>query len=166
MKPLALVALLVAAQTNSPVKLVKAKPISSSAREQLTGQFFPNKLLPLGFEVGGRLKNVNVKKGDTVKEGQVVGRLDPEIIDAQVAQAEAGVAAAEAAATLAVDVAQRQEKLKAEGSISDVQSKNALTQSVPSCGKLCVVKFAICLVPITSLITPKKILPKAARPMT
>jgi membrane fusion protein, multidrug efflux system len=141
-KSLALIAL-IAAQSQSPVKTVKARPVTSSAREQLTGQFFPNKLLPLGFEVGGRLKNVNVKKGDTVKEGAVVGRLDPEIIDAQVAQAEAGVAAAEAAATLAVDVAQRQEKLKAEGSISDVQSKNALTQGKQAEAGLAAAKAAL-----------------------
>ena len=113
---------------SSTLKLVKPRPVTSNAREQLTGQLFPAKLLPLGFEVGGRLARLHAGKGDTVREGQVVARLDPEIIDAQVAQAEAGVAAAEAAAALAVDVAQRQEKLKAEGSISDVQSKNALTQ--------------------------------------
>ncbi len=113
---------------SSTVKWVKPRPVTSSAREQLTGQLFPAKLLPLGFEVGGRLVRIHAAKGDTVKEGQVVARLDTEIIDAQVAQAEAGVAAAEAAATLATDVAGRQEKLRAEGSISDVQSKNALTQ--------------------------------------
>lgn len=112
----------------STLKFVKPRAVTSSARESLTGQLFPAKLLPLGFEVGGRLVKTHANKGDTVKEGMVVARLDTEIIDAQVLQAEAGVAAAEAAATLALDVAQRQEKLKAEGSISDVQSKNALTQ--------------------------------------
>lgn len=112
----------------STVKLVKARPVTSNAREQLTGQLFPAKLLPLGFEVGGRLIKSNANKGDTVKAGTTVASLDTEIIDAQVAQAEAGVDAAEAAATLAIDVAKRHEKLLAEGSISDVQAKNVLMQ--------------------------------------
>ncbi|MBK7863498.1 MAG: efflux RND transporter periplasmic adaptor subunit [Archangiaceae bacterium] len=112
----------------SPVKLVKARPVTSSAREQLTGQLFPSKLLPLGFEVGGRLVKTYANKGDTVKAGMTVAQLDTEIIDAQVAQAEAGVAASEAAATLATDMAQKNEKLRAEGSVSDAQAKTVLTQ--------------------------------------
>ncbi|MBL8954907.1 MAG: efflux RND transporter periplasmic adaptor subunit [Myxococcaceae bacterium] len=127
-KLIALLLFAVPAFSQGTVKLVKARPVTSSAREQLTGQLFPSKLLPLGFEAGGRLMKLHAGKGDTVKEGMVVARLDPEIIDAQVAQAEAGVAAAEAAATLAMDVAGRNEKLRAEGSVSDVQAKNVLTQ--------------------------------------
>jgi len=129
-KKLVLLLLLAAlpALSQGTVKLVKARPVTSNAREQLTGQLFPAKLLPLGFEVGGRLMRLHAAKGEHVKEGQIVARLDPEIIDAQVQQAEAGVAAAEAAATLAIDVAGRNEKLRAEGSVSDVQAKNVLMQ--------------------------------------
>lgn len=125
------------------VKWVKARPTSSSVREQLTGQFYPAKLLPLGFEVGGRLAKIRVSKGDVVKEGQVVANLDTEIIDAQVAGAEAGVASAVAAAELATDVARRNEKLRSEGSISDVQSKNALTQGKQAEAGLAAAKAAL-----------------------
>ncbi len=111
------------------LKWLKPRSVTSNAHEALTGQLFPAKLLPLGFEVGGRLQKVRASKGEQVKEGQVVAQLDPEISDAQVAQAEAQVAAAEAGADLATDVAGRNEKLRGEGSISEVQSKNAATTS-------------------------------------
>lgn len=113
----------------SKVRFVAARPVQSSATEVVTGQLGPSKLLPLGFEVGGRLASSRVSKGDQVKTGQLLGSLDTEIIDAQVAQAEAAVAAAEAGAALALDVASRNEKLKAEGSVSDVQSRQADTQA-------------------------------------
>jgi len=115
--------------TAPKVRLVTAKPVQSSATEVVTGQLGPSKLLPLGFEVGGRLAVSKVARGEQVKAGQLLGSLDTEIIDAQVAQAEAGLAAAEAGAALAQDVAGRNEKLKAEGSVSDVQSRQTETQA-------------------------------------
>jgi RND family efflux transporter MFP subunit len=95
----------------------------------VTGQLGPSKLLPLGFEVGGRLAVSRVSRGDVVKAGQALGNLDTEIIDAQVAQAEAQVMAAESGSLLATDVAGRNDKLKEEGTISDVQSKQTDTQA-------------------------------------
>jgi RND family efflux transporter MFP subunit len=122
--------------TRSRLRMVKAQAATATARETVTGSLFPSKLLPLGFEVGGRLAISRVAKGDLVKLGQLLGSLDTEIIDAQVAQAEAGVAAAEAGSTLATDVAGRTEKLKAEGSVSDVQTKQTDTQAKASLAQL------------------------------
>jgi RND family efflux transporter MFP subunit len=113
----------------APLKLVKARPSVSIARDEVTGQLMPSKLGPLGFEVGGRLAQTRAQKGEQVKAGQLLGQLDPEIADAQVSQAEAAVAAAEAQATIATDVAARNEKLQGEGSVSDVQSKSAAAQA-------------------------------------
>jgi RND family efflux transporter MFP subunit len=115
--------------TAPKVRIVAARPITASARENVTGQLGPSRLLPLGFEVGGRLAVSRVNKGEQVKAGQALGNLDTEIINAQVAQAEAGVMAAEAGAALALDVASRNEKLKAEGSVSDIQFKQTDTQA-------------------------------------
>jgi RND family efflux transporter MFP subunit len=110
-------------------RVVKVRPVTAVARDEATGALFPSRLGPWGFEFGGRLLRTRVQKGDVVKEGQLLGQLDPEIVDAQVAGAEAAVAAAEAGAEMATDVAARNEKLKAEGSVSDVQSKGATTTS-------------------------------------
>lgn len=115
--------------TAPKVRIVAARPVTASSRESVTGQLGPSRLLPLGFEVGGRLSVSRVNKGDRVKAGQALGNLDTEIINAQVAQAEAGVMAAEAGAALALDVAARNEKLKAEGSVSDIQFKQTDTQA-------------------------------------
>lgn len=111
------------------VRIVAARPVTASTRESVTGQLGPSRLLPLGFEVGGRLVTSRVSKGDLVKAGQSLGNLDTEIINAQVAQAEAGLMAAEAGAALALDVAGRNEKLKAEGSVSELQSKQTDAQA-------------------------------------
>jgi RND family efflux transporter MFP subunit len=111
------------------VRLVPAKAAQSTAKEVVTGQLGPSKLLPLGFEVGGRLTVSRVSRGEVVKSGQPLGNLDTEIIDSQVAQAEAMVMAAEAGSLLATDVAGRNEKLKNEGSVSDVQSKQTDAQA-------------------------------------
>lgn len=116
-------------QALTSVRTVKVQAVQAGAHETVTGSLFPSKMLPLGFEVGGRLATSRVVKGDVVKPGQVLGALDTEIIDAQVAQAEAGVLAAEAGSAMATDVAGRQEKLRAEGSVSEVASKGADTQS-------------------------------------
>jgi RND family efflux transporter MFP subunit len=111
------------------VRIVAARAVNASAHETVTGQLGPSRLLPLGFEVGGRLVVSRAVKGDLVKVGQPLGNLDTEIINAQVAQAEAGLMAAEAGAALALDVAARNEKLRAEGSVSDVQFRQTDTQA-------------------------------------
>lgn len=114
--------------TASKLRVVNVRPVTANARENVTGQLGPSRMLPLGFEVGGRLSTSRVAKGEIVKPGQALGNLDTEIINAQVAQAEAGLAAAEAGAALAIDIAARNEKLKAEGSVSDLQFRQADTQ--------------------------------------
>lgn len=131
------------APPSADLKWIKPRPVTSNAHEQLTGQLGPAKLLPLGFEVGGRLMKIRAGKGDQVREGQVLAQLDPEIVDAQVAQAEAGLEAAEAGADLAVDVAGRNEKLRAEGSVSDVQNKNAVMTSKQAQANVAAAKAAL-----------------------
>ncbi|XXF77514.1 efflux RND transporter periplasmic adaptor subunit [Myxococcaceae bacterium GXIMD 01537] len=109
------------------VKLIESRTVRAAPSEQVTGSLYPAQALQVGFEVGGRLEVVRVRKGQVVKKGEVIAQLNSEISDAQVAQAEAAVAAAEAGAALAADVAQRNAKLKAEGNISDVQSLSSAT---------------------------------------
>ena len=114
-----------ATQSLPRVQLVAARPADGLAGEALTGNLVPAKALQVGFEVGGRLYKVRVQKGDSVKAGQLLGELDPEIADAQVAAASAAVLAAQAQADNAADVAVRTEKLKSSGSASEMQDKGA-----------------------------------------
>ncbi len=109
------------------VKLIESRTVQATPTEQVTGTLYPAQALQVGFEVGGRLEVVRVKKGQAVKKGDVLAQLNTEIADAQVAQAEAAVAAAEAGAAMAVDVAKRNAQLKAEGNISELQSLTSTT---------------------------------------
>jgi len=111
------------------VKVVRVSEVQAAQQETTTGSLFPSRMLPQGFEVGGKLVVSKVGRGETVKAGQLLGVLDMEIVNAQVAQASAGLAAAEAGAALAVDVAGRNEKLKAEGTVSDVQARQVDAQA-------------------------------------
>jgi RND family efflux transporter MFP subunit len=93
------------------VTLATPREVRSSAREEVTGTLFPSQALQLGFEVGGRLEQVRVKKGQAVKEGQVLAQLNAEISDAQLTQAE------------------RNAKLQEQGNVSDLQSRTVSTQA-------------------------------------
>lgn len=131
-----------AAQAQAPqtVQLAATVPVKSQAREEVTGSLEPQRQLNLGFEVAGRLYRVEVKKGSPVAEGQVIARLDPEIADAQVAQAEAAVKAAEAGAAVAADSASRQGELQKSGSVSEFQSSSASGQAKAAAAQVLMAK--------------------------
>ncbi len=118
------------------VMLVDAVQTTAQESERVTGQLFPSKMLPLGFEVGGRIAATYVVKGQAVKAGALLGQLETDVIDAQVAQATAGVEAAFAGERLAVDVAGRTAQLNTEGTVSDVQSKQSNTQATSATAQL------------------------------
>ncbi|NPC75943.1 efflux RND transporter periplasmic adaptor subunit [Corallococcus exiguus] len=108
------------------VKVVSARGVQASQSEEVTGTLYPAQGLQVGFEVGGRLESVRAQKGQAVKKGDTLAQLNSEIVDAQVAGAEAAVAAAEAGASIAKDAAERTEKLSTGGGVSDQQHKNAV----------------------------------------
>jgi len=62
----------------------------------VTGNTTPVQDLDLGFQNGGTIAVVNANAGDTVTAGEVVAQLDTGSLQAQLAQAQAGVAAANA----------------------------------------------------------------------
>ncbi|WP_257457442.1 efflux RND transporter periplasmic adaptor subunit [Archangium lipolyticum] len=111
------------------VTLAATRSEQAALREEVTGTLFPAQALQVGFEVGGRLEKVRVKKGQTVQEGQVLAQLNVEIADAQLAQAQAAVAAAEVSAAMAADVAGRNAKLQEQGNVSDLQNLTSTTQA-------------------------------------
>ncbi|MCL2626560.1 MAG: efflux RND transporter periplasmic adaptor subunit [Cystobacterineae bacterium] len=119
----------VAATPQAPISVVVPRNTTSSPSDVVTGTLTPVMSLDLGFEVGGKLKTIRAQKGEKVKTGQILGQLDPEIADAQVAQAQAGLAAAEAASGLAEEMAKRNTELKADGTISEVENLSSQTTS-------------------------------------
>ena len=120
----------------APVSLAKVTPVKSAPREEITGTLQPAKALQVGFEVGGRLARILVRKGASVGEGQIIAQLDPELADAQVLQAEAAVKAAEAQSAMAADVAGRNAELSKAGSVSDLQNKSSASTAASAAAQL------------------------------
>ena len=118
------------------VSVTQVKTVRSAPREEITGALQPAKALQVGFEVGGRLARILVRKGAPVGEGQVIAQLDPELADAQVQQAEAAVKAAEAQSAMAADVAGRNAELSKAGTVSDLTNKSSAGNAAAAAAQL------------------------------
>ncbi|MSP92806.1 MAG: efflux RND transporter periplasmic adaptor subunit [Myxococcales bacterium] len=87
----------------------------------LTGTLKPDAEVDLAFKLPGRVAEVFVQRGDVVKAGAVLARLDGRDIEAQAAQARAGMKAAQAQKTLANDTWRRSKSLQEAGAASEQQ---------------------------------------------
>lgn len=77
-------------ETIRPVKVFKAgNPLSSLSGRSFPGRAQANEEVDLGFEVGGLLLERPVAKGDEVKKGQLLARLDPRDFKNELAAARA-----------------------------------------------------------------------------
>ena len=133
----------VAKVTRSAVSLAEARPVSMAGRGESTGQLMPAKGLALGFEAGGRLMEIDVKKGAPVAQGQVIARLDPELVDAQLLQAEAALKGAEAQAAIAADVAARTRSLKESSNASELQVTSSEGQASAAAAQVAAAKAQV-----------------------
>jgi RND family efflux transporter MFP subunit len=80
----------------------------------------------LAFKAGGRLAQVNVRVGDMVRAGQILGQLDANEAAAQLRAAEAQLEAARAQAALAADQGERTGKLVASGALAEATGVQAV----------------------------------------
>jgi len=87
------------AKNQVPVKTVVVTRGTLIQEVNVTGKTKPVESVELAFERGGRVKEVAVKAGDEVTMGQVLLRLDDTELQAQVAQAQAGLRNAQAQRT-------------------------------------------------------------------
>jgi multidrug efflux pump subunit AcrA (membrane-fusion protein) len=67
-----------------------------SARISANGKVVPAQKTTLSFALPGQLIELRVEVGSTVKQGEVIARLDTSILDAEVARAQSAVAVAQA----------------------------------------------------------------------
>lgn len=111
--PAASAAVAIALRT-APVEAVTWRP-----SEELTGSVEPIAAVQLGFDVPGRIDTLYVHRGDTVKAGQPVARLDARMASAQLAQAQAALTGAEAQLAAGESAFARAQKLKEAGAMSD-----------------------------------------------
>ncbi len=90
-----------------------------------TGTINPVALVNVGSQVSGTVVELKADFNDRVKKGQVLLKLDPTIFNAQVGQARASVASAQASARLAQASFERNKQLVAQNFVSSL----ALDQS-------------------------------------
>lgn len=76
----------------------------------------------LGSRVGGRVKSVGVREGDDVKAGQVIVELEPGDLEAQQAQAEAQIAAAQAELEKLVKGSRQEEIAQAAARLAEARA--------------------------------------------
>jgi len=63
---------------------------------QASGRICPEKEVKISSDVSGAIFDLSVREGDSVKEGQFIAQIDPEVIESQVQRARASVNSAQA----------------------------------------------------------------------
>jgi HlyD family secretion protein len=136
LRPLILVALLVAAAgggywayRRNPDALAQLElrlgiPSEAQAREaQAVSGYIEADDVDIAAQTGGRITRINADEGDYVKAGQVLVTLDTALLDAQMQQAEAKVAAARAQLAKAKAGVRAEDIASAEAAVAVAQAK-------------------------------------------
>ncbi len=95
---------------------------------EISGSVEPVAMVQLGFDVPGRIEVLLVQRGQLVRKGDALARLDSRMASAQAAQAQAAVDGARAQIAAAELTWQRLEKLKIAGAVSEQQYTDAQGQ--------------------------------------
>ena len=112
--------------TPTPTSTVATPGIrSSSAQVVASGEIVPSWETDLGFPVSGRVETVAVNRGDRVEAGQVLIVLEKDLLEADVAQAEAALATARAQVALLKAGPRLEEVAVAEAQVAAAQSSVA-----------------------------------------
>jgi len=108
-----------------PVRTVTVQRSAGGEPVSLTGQIRAQDEVSLAFRLDGRLIERRVNVGDTIKPGQVIGRLDPQIQQNALRQAQASVSAAQGQLTQARNTFNRQQELLNKGFTTRAQFDQA-----------------------------------------
>ncbi len=102
-----------AVATPIPTVVLSSNPSTSSGGVSASGVVVPEPKATLSFPLTGTAQTVDVKAGDKVTKGQTLVTLDPALWEAQVKEAEATLAAAQANERFLVRTGQDQEHIDA-----------------------------------------------------
>ncbi len=135
-------------ETGEKVQTEKAELRTIKETVEASGKVFPKTEVKISSDVSGEIVELYVSEGDSVVNGQVLARVDPEAYNSQVERAAAGVNSAKASLantlaqietftaqkeqvqaqlTNARDVHRRNEKLYKEGVISEQDYQSSLS---------------------------------------
>ncbi len=104
--------------------------------ELFTGIAEARRTSRLGFQTGGRIDRIEVRVGDRVKAGQTLAKLDTRGLGAQLASAQAVVDEARASHQLALDTAERQRQLQAQGHVSQQRVEEFVSQATTALARV------------------------------
>ncbi len=124
-----------AQDVEAPVRGLKTVLVAESEHSVLRrfpSVLQPSELTTVGFEIGGRLKEIDLKVGQVVKEGEVLAQIDDATLEIQVASAEAAVEQSRVAAENSAANLARQEELLTRGVVTKVAVDNAKTDATAS----------------------------------
>jgi HlyD family secretion protein len=113
--------------TAAPVKLETGATSSAGVALSASGYVVAHHKIAVGAKVMGRVAWIGVEKGDRVQQGQVLVRLEDQEFRAQVNQAKANLAAAQARLDQLRAGSRPQEKLKDKATVAQAEAnlKNA-----------------------------------------
>lgn len=104
---------------------------SNANGARVTGNFISITQAPIAFQSPGRIKEILVKEGDTVKKGDALASLDTTLLDFQIAQTEAAVNSAKAGVNTAQGgVSLAQARLKQTQTPANAESQLAAQAAV------------------------------------
>lgn len=114
-----------AASAAPALRTAAAEAVPWKPTTELTGSLEPVASVHLGFDVPGRIDAILVARGQAVKKGDPVARLDAAVAQSQLAQAEAAHAGASAQLAAGEAAFKRVQALKEAGGVSDQQFGDA-----------------------------------------
>lgn len=122
-----------AGTADTPIRGLKT--ILVEANEPTVVRRFPSVLEPselstIGFEMGGRVGEINLRVGQVVAKDQLLAELDSEAVEIQIASAESAVAQARVAAENSAANLARQEQLLKSGTVTQAAVDNAKTDAI------------------------------------
>ncbi len=108
--------------TPTPTATMATPDTRSSSQVVASGEIVPSQQTDLGFPVSGRVETVAVNRGDRVEVGQVLIVLETDLLETDVAQAQAALAAAQAQAALLKAAPRPEEVAVAESLVAAAQT--------------------------------------------
>jgi RND family efflux transporter MFP subunit len=108
------------AQAMPPAEVAVAMPLQRTIVEydEFTGRFEPSRSVEIRPRVSGQLQAIHFRDGDYVRRGQLLFTIDQRPFTAELAEAQARLAAARTAASLATIQLRRAQQLLAKGFVS------------------------------------------------
>ncbi len=115
-------------------------PFAASANTNTVSGFIEGDEISIAPEIGGRIAGMTVDEGSRVTAGQTLVQLDHTMLDAQIAQAQAAVATAQAQLTQLQNGARASDVAAAHAALAAAQQNNDKVRAGPTADQLAQLK--------------------------